>query len=280
MNTMTFSCPKCKEELTVMANAKIVTCNKCKSEIVITEEEGTIPVTCPNCNAKTRALLNSKVITCDKCGADISVHTNPSTLYVYKYGILSYDFGIKEESGNPDIPSNIKDILIQQLEENKKHIAKTTKDELQIEKANKMLKDADDNSGRGCFNVVMVIGLIGALIIYLIFSSITLALIIISIMVVVNGLGINGNKSNRAEANKIIAECEKRIDENRKQLPHKFLSAEYCNVDAIDKIISLLQNGRADDFKEALNIYAEEARHDVALQKTIDAIEENPRIID
>lgn len=233
-----------------------------------------IPVKCPNCQGKIEITPNTKIVTCDYCGYDIQVVGETENMEVTLKDAEQTGYAIgqgmqrairaSEESddNNPTKPPKNKEKLLQQLEAVRTHLEMTTDDEALMKKAKERLNKVR-NYDIGYLNSCLFVAL---LIAYFYYSSTKSAIYIIVFLVIVNFAMSKFKKKKINEAETEIAECTAKISKNRMTLPFTFIANEYCTVPTISKIIKILNDGRADGYKEALNLYIQDAKNEESIE--------------
>ncbi len=232
-----------------------------------------IAIKCPNCGSKLEFTPNSKTVTCEYCGFDIMVDDEVKRFKLDDAEQTGYELGkgmqralleAEDADGDPMKPAGNKEKLIQQLELLKAHLCKVTNEEKQMREARQRLEDTKNNNLTGCLNGCLTVILLFALFMYWVGSgsssvlgsdATTLIIYVLAAMAIINIVRELFSASKRKNAKRIIKECEDKIAENRATAPVKFVVPELCNIQFIDSILEMLRIGRADSYKEALNLF-------------------------
>ena len=232
-----------------------------------------IAIKCPNCGSKLEFTSNSKVVTCEYCGYDIMADDEVKRIKLEDAEQTGYELGkgmqralleVEETDDDPMKPPGNKEKLIQQLELLKAHLCKVTNVEKQMREARQRLEDTKNNNLTGCLNGCLTVILLFALFMYWIGSgsssvlgsdATTLIIYVLAAMAIINIVRELFSASKSKNAKRIIKECEDKIAENRASAPVKFVVPELCNIQFIDSILEMLRIGRADSYKEALNLF-------------------------
>lgn len=233
-----------------------------------------ISVKCPNCGSKLEFTPNSKTVTCEYCGYDIMVDDEVKRIKLDDAEQTGYDLGKglhralqeagEEADNDPAKPPKNKEKLIQQLELLRAHFSQTADVEETLRKTQVKLEETKYNNKTGCLTGCLVAILLMALVLYLIVSDPSIKSFmsqVLMLIVVANCICSLFNASKRKNAERTIRECEQKIAENRASAPVKFVAPELCSIQYIDSILVMLRMGRADSYKEALNLFVQDIQN-------------------
>lgn len=163
---------------------------------------------------------------------------------------------------NPDsqkTPPKDKTLLIQQLMEIREHIKDIPSIADEMDKNILAVEETKHNPLRFTFNVFAVIGLIFLCFISMFFDTFIFFILVLLFVTTINIIGNNANKKKREKAEIKVRECEDKIKKIMDTSPYKFVDTQISSrMEAIDAIISILENNRADDFQSAQNLYIQE----------------------
>ena len=264
-------CPKCGQTIEVTKNSKLITCEHCQSDIIIAEKNQTIDIICPKCKTPAQVKSNTKLITCEHCGEDIKIDN--IHIVDFRTDNFQFDIPLKDETVNdPKIPPKDKKVLIEQLKAIKEHIKDVPKIGDSINENLIAIEQSKHNPVRMIFNFISIVGLFFIGVISLLFDISWFFIIALLFVVVINLLGNNGNENKRKAAEQKVKEGEKKIKRIQETSPYKFVSPELSyRVSAIEGIIEILENNRADDFQTAQNLYIQEKLTKDNIQASRDA---------